>query len=141
MLGTVLGSPAQERHGLTGVTPAKAHKDDEGTGASLTWREAERAGTVYPGEEKARGDAIHVFKFLMGGSKEDRARPCSCAGLQDKPQWAQISTHEIPSEDRKPLFYCEGVQTLEKVAYKVMESPCMGHSKSNCTQSWATCSR
>ena len=31
----------------------KSHKDDKGTGASLLWGKAERAGTVQPGEEKA----------------------------------------------------------------------------------------
>ncbi|GAB0185743.1 mitochondrial enolase superfamily member 1 [Grus japonensis] len=31
----VLGSPAQERQGTTGKSPAEGYKDDEGTGASL----------------------------------------------------------------------------------------------------------
>jgi len=30
-------------------------------------------GTVPPGEEKARGDLIKVYKYLMGGSREDGA--------------------------------------------------------------------
>ena len=38
------------RLGLTGVSPAKGHKDDEGTGARFRCGEAGRAGTVQPGE-------------------------------------------------------------------------------------------
>ena len=37
----------------TGESPAQGYKDDEGTGASLLWGEAEGAGLVQPEEEKA----------------------------------------------------------------------------------------
>jgi len=37
--------------------PAKGH---EGTGVSLLWAKAERAGTVQRGSEKAQGDLINV---------------------------------------------------------------------------------
>ncbi|GAB0191213.1 mitochondrial enolase superfamily member 1 [Grus japonensis] len=49
-----------EGRGVHGEIPAKAHKDDEGTGASLISGEAERAGTAEPGEEKAQGDLINT---------------------------------------------------------------------------------
>lgn len=40
--------PVHESHGHTGVSPAKGHKDDEGTGASVTQGEAEGTGTLQP---------------------------------------------------------------------------------------------
>ena len=36
VLCAILGSPVHERHGLTGVSLAQVHKDDEGSGASST---------------------------------------------------------------------------------------------------------
>jgi len=43
----------QERWGATGESPAEGYEDEEGTGASLLQGEAEGAGLVQPGEEKA----------------------------------------------------------------------------------------
>ena len=40
----------KHQYGAMGESPAKGHKDDEGTGASLLSGKAERAGTVQPGE-------------------------------------------------------------------------------------------
>ena len=45
VLCSVLCSPLQERHGHTGMNPEKGHKDRSGTGASVMWGEAVRAGT------------------------------------------------------------------------------------------------
>ena len=70
----LLGSPVQKRYGATGERPAKAHGGDEGTRASLLRGEAERAGTVQPGEERARGDPVSVCEYLKGGRTEDGAR-------------------------------------------------------------------
>ncbi|KAK4814916.1 hypothetical protein QYF61_003240 [Mycteria americana] len=48
------------------MSRAKGHKDDEGTGASDIWGEAERAGTTEPAEEEGQGDPAH--KKLGGGT-------------------------------------------------------------------------
>lgn len=53
MLCPVLGSPVQKRHGRSGASPVKNHKDDQGTGVSFISGEAERGETVQPGEENA----------------------------------------------------------------------------------------
>jgi len=53
VLRPVLGSPVRERWGAAGESPAEGYKDGEGTGASLLRGEAEGAGLVQPGEEKA----------------------------------------------------------------------------------------
>ena len=47
------GLPLQERWRPTGESPAEGYEDEEGTGASLLQEEAEGAGLVQPGEEKA----------------------------------------------------------------------------------------
>jgi len=52
--GPSAGLPAPDRHGLTGLSPAKGHEGDEGTGASVIQGKAKRAGAVQPGEEKAQ---------------------------------------------------------------------------------------
>lgn len=63
----VLGCLVQNRHGYTGVTPPENHKDDELTGMSVTWREAE---SVHHREEKAQGDIPQVYKYLGDCVKE-----------------------------------------------------------------------
>ena len=64
MLGPVLGSPVLEGHGRAGVSPVKSHEDAEGLEACELLGESERAGIVQPGEEKALGHLIHVYKYL-----------------------------------------------------------------------------
>lgn len=48
-------APQYRRSGHYGESPTLGCKDDEGTGASVLRREAERAGAVHPGEEGALG--------------------------------------------------------------------------------------
>lgn len=48
--------------------PAHGNKADRGPTASAI-QEAERTGTAQPGQEKAKGDHIYVYRYLMGGVK------------------------------------------------------------------------
>jgi len=44
------------------------HKDDQRAGAPPLQGQAERAGALQPGEEKALGDLIAAFQYLEGAS-------------------------------------------------------------------------
>jgi len=58
-------APQYERCGLAGARPVKGHKGNRGLGAPNTPGEAERAGAVQPGEEKAQGDQNHPCNDLL----------------------------------------------------------------------------
>lgn len=45
------------------------HKDKERAGAHLLWRQAERAGVVYSGEERAPGRPSSNLSVPKGGNK------------------------------------------------------------------------
>ncbi|PKU41726.1 rna-directed dna polymerase from mobile element jockey- hypothetical protein [Limosa lapponica baueri] len=55
VLHPALESLAQEGHRCFGTSPADGHEDDQGAGAPLLQKQAERIGVVQPGEEKAPG--------------------------------------------------------------------------------------
>ena len=97
-----------------GDSPGKGHKDHEGTGASDIWRAAERAQTVYPGEEKAQGDLFNIRKYLKAGCKEDRAR----LFLVVPSDSTRSSGHKL--KHRRLCMnirnHCEGDSTLAQVA-------------------------
>ena len=51
-------------------------------------------------------------------SKEGGARLFSVVPGEDKKQWAQVETQEIPFKHKKTLFYCDGDQTLEQITQR-----------------------
>jgi len=55
LLCSALEPSAQERHGPAGVSPEEDHKNDLRAGTPFLRGQAERAGAVQPGEEKAVG--------------------------------------------------------------------------------------
>lgn len=75
------------------------------------YREAERGGTVPPGEEEAWGNLSSV----MGGSKEDGHSSQWCG--KDRSHWSQLEIQDIQFKHTKNLLYCEGVWTLKQDAW------------------------
>lgn len=90
--------------GLTGASPRKGHRDDQGIGASVVRGETERAEHAQLGEQRAQGDLIHVSGYPMGGYPEKREALGSGAQGQDKRQQALTETHKIPVNRRKWFF-------------------------------------
>ena len=75
VLGKVLGSPVQDRHGHTEVSQAKATKVMNGL-RTLSYKQMlrELALTDKPVEEKTQKYLSSMRKYLLGGCKEDGAR-------------------------------------------------------------------
>jgi len=84
VLCPALGSTVQGRYGHIAASPAKGHKDSEWTGRSDMLGEAERSVTVQHVEGKAQGDFINMYKYLVGTSKEDRARFFSVVPVKEQ---------------------------------------------------------
>lgn len=92
-------------------------------GLKCLWcREAERVGTVHPGEGKAQWDFTCVYKYLVKEYKENE--PDASQGHPMKGQEAMdtnwrdetlLNTRKNP----KHIFYYEDGQTLKQVVYGV----------------------
>ena len=67
VLHPVLG-PLTQGHRAVGAGPEMVHKDGQRAGAPPLQGQAERAGALKPGEEKALGDPIAAFQYLEGAS-------------------------------------------------------------------------
>lgn len=97
---------------------ANGHKNCKGLQVSDIQWEAERSGTIQPGEEMAQGDLIFVYIYLMGGSKEDGTRLSGVPGDSTRGNEHKLKYRNITSSIRKinqqqtNHFYCEVGQTL-----------------------------
>lgn len=85
----VLGSPLQDRHQHTGASPAKSDKDDEGTGASVIRKDAERAGTVACRSLRTE-DLSNVYKHLMRRGKQTEPESSSSDSDRKRGNWCKL---------------------------------------------------
>lgn len=99
----VLGSPAQEKDGHIGESPAKGHQDDERTGASLQCGKAVRVRTVQLREEKIQED-LRVYKYLMGGCKEEGDRLFSVVSSERTRREHKLKHRRLLLNIRKHFF-------------------------------------
>lgn len=97
------------------------------TGASLIWGEVERAGYVYPGEERAWRELINVYKCLKGMCKEKEARLFS---LVFSDRTTGNGKTETP-EDKETLVYCETDWMLSQIAQRSWSLHSWRYSKSH----------
>ena len=63
--------------------------------------------------EKAQGES-HQCVQIPEGRVQRKWGQALFSGVQDKRQWAQTETQQVPAEYKQNIFYCEGDQTLEE---------------------------
>lgn len=93
---------------------------DWGTGKSFIW-DAERAGTVLPGEQKAQMSITHhhVCTYLMGGNKEEGAKLFLVVptvrrkgNRHEVKQTNKQNPNKLNLNTTKHFFYSKGSQRL-----------------------------
>lgn len=84
----------------------------------------ERAGSVHPGEEKDQGNLINVYKYLMGGSKAEKASLHSMVAsdwtgaTEDRLKYGRFHL-----KIKKTVFNCGGGQGCGTLCREVVEYP------------------
>lgn len=95
VLGPVLCFSVQGRHGQTGTSPAKVHKDGKGL-EHLSYEEAGKAGTGHLGKGSWK-DLINVYKQPNERRKEDRGKPFSVVSSES----ARGNQHKLNARNIK----------------------------------------
>jgi len=128
----VLGSPVREADGHTEANPAQDHSDGYRTRASLLREEAERAGAVHPGEEKAPRDLANVHKYLMGGRDEDEAERLFPVVPTEKTRGNEHKRNKkkLNLNTRKHFFTARETEQWHRLPREVVESPSLEVFKS-----------
>lgn len=108
------------RLGLTGVSPAKGHRDDEGTGALFICREAGKAGTVQPGE--GSGGSYHVH--LVGGNEEEGSGLSSAVPSgRTRGKGHKLQNMKLKLNTRKNFLTATVVKHYNRLPTEVVVSP------------------
>lgn len=103
--------------------PTQGYRSDGRTGACLLQWEAERAGTMQPGEEEAPGDLINVYKYLkVECERRKEPNTCQCCLSIAKGNKHEHQTPEAPPEHQEALLCCADGWALTQAAQRVGES-------------------
>lgn len=79
---------------------------------------------------RIRGNLIHVFKYLTGGSKDEGARLFSVVSrdrIRDNRH--KLKYRKFCLNIRKNVFYCAGGQTPEQVAWRGFGASVLGETQ------------
>lgn len=93
------------------------HKDNQGIGEFIIQGEAERATVIQTGEEKAQGDLINMWKYLIGRNKNDFSWCCPVK-TKEHEQYIPFKHTWFLLNIIKKFFYYEGGLTLEEVSQR-----------------------
>ena len=103
-------------------------RDSPADGISLRGK-AERPGTLQPGRRRLRGDPINAYEYLKyrsqclklsKGWESNGWGQALFSGVQqqNKGQWAQIGTLEVPYKHEEEILYHEGDGALEQTVQR-----------------------
>lgn len=106
MLCPVWGFPVYNTHGCIGKRPAKSHKDSKRL--ELLSCEEKLIKLVTFSLEKGEVDLIKVYKYLMRGSKEDKARHLGGAGDRESGNGHRVKYRKCHLNTGKETFLLRG---------------------------------
>lgn len=99
---------------------SEGYRYDQWTEASLSGGKAEGVGPVQPQEEMTEGEFTNAHKVVSRGWS--RAL-CSSAQHQDKWQWTQTETEQVPPEYEEKLLYFEGYRDWKRLTRVLVKCP------------------